>query len=94
MFPRPVFRQAYDRLNVVEEHTASARSLHLLQLAAEFGEDRVADRLGAVLRAGELPLGDVMEAQLREPAPAQAAAIAVFIPELASYDALLAEVAS
>jgi hypothetical protein len=51
----------------------------------------VADLLGAVLRAGELPLADVIEVQLRESA---AAALAVFIPELASYDALLAEVAS
>lgn len=94
MFPRPVFRQAYDRLSAVEERKASARYLQLLQLAAELGEDRVADRLGAVLRAGELPLADVMEAQLREPALVPAAALAVFIPELASYDALLAEVAS
>ena len=94
MFPRPVFRQAYDRLSTVEERKASARYLQLLQLAAEFGEDRVADRLGAVLRTGELPLAGVMELQLREPAPAPATAIAVFIPELASYDALLAEVAS
>jgi hypothetical protein len=94
MFPRPVFRQAYDRLSAVEERKASVRYLQLLQLAAEFGEDRVADLLGAVLRAGELPLADVIKDQLREPVPAQAATIAVFIPELACYDALLAEVAS
>lgn len=91
MFPRPVFRQAYDRLSAIEERMASARYLQLLQLAAEFGEDRVADCLGAVLRAGEPPLADVMEVQLREPAPAQPATIAVFTPELASYDALLTE---
>lgn len=94
LFPRPVFRQAYDRLHVVEERKASARYLRLLQLAAEFGEDRVADGLGALLRAGELPLADVLELQLREPAAALPAALAVFIPELASYDALLTEVAS
>lgn len=68
--------------------------LRLLQLAAEFGEDRVADCLGAVLRAGERPLADVIEGHLREPAPAPVAAIAAFTPELASYDALLTEVAS
>jgi hypothetical protein len=94
MFPRPVFRQAYDRLSAVEEGKAGARYLRLLQLAAEFGEDRVADGLGAALRAGELPLADVMELRLREPAPAQPATIAVFTPELAAYDALLTEVAS
>lgn len=94
MFPRPVFRQAYDRLSALEERNASARYLRLLQLAAEFGEDRVADCLGAVLRAGEPPLSEVLEVQLREPAPTQSVAIAVFVPELASYDALLGEVAS
>jgi hypothetical protein len=54
----------------------------------------VADRLGALLREGEPPLADVIEIQLREPAPALPATLAVFMPELASYDALLTEVAS
>jgi len=94
LFPRPVFRQAYDRLAASEESTASARYLRLLQLAAELGEDRLADAIGAALRAGELPLADAMETQLREPAPAAPAALAAFTPELASYDALLTEVAS
>lgn len=94
LFPRPVFRQAYDRLHASEERTASARYLRLLQLAAEFGEDCVADRIGALLRAGALPLADVIEPQLREPGPAAPAALAAFTPELASYDALIAEVAS
>lgn len=94
LFPRPVFRQAYDRLAASEERTASARYLRLLQLAAEFGEDRIADGLGALLRQGELPLADVVETQLRDPGPAVPAALAAFTPELASYDALLTEVAS
>src|SRR5690606_8882033 len=86
LFPPPVFRQAYDRLVTVEEHKASPRYLRLLQLAADFGEDRVAERLGALLREGELPLAEVMEHQLREPVPTRPAAITVFTPELASYD--------
>ena len=90
LFPRPAFRQAYERLVASEERTASARYLRLLQLAAELGEDRVAERIGAALRAGELPLADVMAIQLREPAPPAPAALAVFTPELAAYDALLA----
>lgn len=91
MFPRPVFRQAYDRLSAVEERKASARYLRLLHLAAEFGEDRVADGLGAALRAGELPLAETMAVHLRAPAPAPVAALAAFTPELAAYDALLTE---
>ena len=94
LFPRPAFRQAYDRLVASEERTASARYLRLLALAAELGEDRLAAAIGAALRAGELPLADALETQLREPAPAAPAALAVFTPELASYDALLTEVAS
>jgi len=96
LFPRPVFRQAYDRLHTLEERTASVRYLRLLQLAAECGEDRVADRLGALLRAGEAPLADVIEPQLREPTPSAPvpAVLAVFTPDLAAYDALLTEVAS
>ena len=91
LFPRPVFRHAYDRLHALDERTASARYLRLLQLAAEFGEEGVADRLGALLREGAPPLADVIDKQLREPVPVQAAALAVFTPELASYDALLTE---
>lgn len=94
LFPRPVFRQAYDRLAASDERNASARYLRLLQLAAELGEDPVAERIGAALRAGELPVADVIESQLREPARAAPAALAAFTPELLSYDALLAEVAS
>lgn len=94
LFPRPVFRQAYDRLHAAEERTASGRYVRVLQLAATYGEDRVADVLGALLRLGELPLADVIEPQLREPAPVVVTALAAFTPELASYDALLTEVAS
>jgi hypothetical protein len=94
LFPRPVFRHAFDRLTLIEERKASERYLRLLQLAADFGEDRVADSLGALLRAGELPLADVVEVQLRDPIPATPLALTVFTPELGSYDALITEVAS
>ena len=94
LFPRPVFRHAFDRLTAFEERKASERYLRLLQLAADFGEDRVADLLGALLRAGELPLADVVEVQLRDPVPATPLALTVFTPEFGTYDALIAEVAS
>ena len=93
LFPRPVFRQAYDRLKAMEERKASERYLRLLQLAAEFGEDRVADGLGALLRQGKLPLADVIEVALRDPIPLQSQSIEPFIPDLTSYDALISEVA-
>ena len=94
LFPRPVFRQTYDRLKAAEEGKASARYLRLLQLAAEYGEDRVADALGTVLRQGELPMADVIELGLRTPVPVRPEEIAPFTPDLGAYDSLIAEVAS
>lgn len=94
LFPRPVFRQAYDRLQVAQECTASVRYLRLLQLAAAFGEDRVATALGTVLRQGELPMAEVIELGLREPVCVRAVQMSAFTPDLLSYDSLIAEVAS
>jgi len=94
LFPRPVYRQAYDRLLAVEEPKASGRYLRLLHLAAQFGEDRVGTALGTHLRQGELPLAEVIELGLREAAPAVPVEIAAFTPDLSSYDGLIAEVAS
>jgi transposase len=94
LFPRTAFRQAYDRLLLIEERTASARYLALLKLASEHGEDRVADLLGILLRQGEPPLGDVIELQLASPLKSEAILLSVLIPELQTYDALIEEVAS
>jgi hypothetical protein len=94
LFPRPVFRQAYDRLLAAEEPKASGRYLRLLHLAAAFGEDRVGTALGTLLRKGELPEADVIEVGLREVAPALPVEIAAFTPDLASYDNLITEAAS
>jgi transposase InsO family protein len=94
LFPRPVFRQTYDQLLAAEAGTASACYLRLLQLAAEFGEDRVGEALGAVLRQGGLPQAAALELALRAPdrAPALPPALAPFIPDLSPYDGLIAEV--
>lgn len=94
LFPRAVFRQAYDRLRTDDLLKASERYLRLLQLAAEFGEDRVGDALGALLRQAELPLADIIEVKLREASPADPAALSPFVPDLNGYDALISEVAS
>ncbi|MDI1273574.1 IS21 family transposase [Polaromonas sp.] len=94
LFPRPVFRQAYDRLAAQEEGQASLRYLRLLQLAALFGEDRVATALGTVLRDGALPLAENLEPGLREVPPPRPVELAAFTPDLSSYDSLIAEVAS
>ena len=51
----------------------------------------VASVLGALLRAGEVPQASAVEAQLQA-APLSARHLAVFVPELLSYDQLVQEV--
>ena len=94
LFPRPVFRHAYDRLAALDESRASARYLQVLHLAAKWGEDRVADALGALLRQGEPPLAERIEPGLHEPRPPRPVEMAAFVPDLSAYDILVTEVAS
>jgi transposase len=94
LFPRPVLRQAYDRLRAADQGRADQTYLRLLALAADFGEDPVCQLIGAVLREGELPLPDRIEPQLHHPLPTTPTMVTPFVPELRSYDGLIAEVAS
>lgn len=91
MFPRAVFRQAYDRLRVADEPRADRDYLGVLLLAAERGEEEVASALGAILREGAVPRRQEVEPRLA-PREAGAPTLATFTPELQSYDQLLAEV--
>lgn len=93
LFPRPVFRQAYDQLKRVEERRADHHYVRLLALAAEAGEDRVAAALGKTLRAGVVPLPMAIDELLRsEQSDVPTRAMVTFDPELKSYDGLLEEV--
>lgn len=94
MFPRPVFRQAYDRLHGAEEQTANKRYLKVLQLAADHGEERIAGIVGAFLRAGELPRATLISEQLEQPSLKPSVQMKVFTPTLDGYDELITEVAS
>lgn len=91
LFPRPVFRQAYDALAREDASRASRDYVELLGLAAAQGEDEVAAVLGAALRQGALPRpGPITEALARHkgepPAPPRLPALT---PELTAYDQLL-----
>jgi transposase InsO family protein len=94
LFPRPAFRQAYDRLKAADEGKSSVRYLRLLKLASEFGEDVVAEKVGRFLREGRLALADCIEVELRDREPRKALEMAAFTPDLSRYDQLLSEVAS
>jgi len=89
LFPRPVFRQAYDRLKVIEESQADFRYVRLLALAAQVGEDGVAAALAALLREGLAPLPEATQARLQLAPPTRPVELVAFVPELHSYDTLL-----
>jgi hypothetical protein len=57
-------------------------------MAAECGEDEVANVLGGLLREDVLPTEDGVRERLAQPAEAQPS-MARFVPEIASYDQLL-----
>lgn len=94
MFPRPVFRQAYDRLEAADERTANAGYLKLLKLAAEHGESRIGGLIGTALREGLLPCAKDIEEQLDQPPMRAAIAMEALTPTLEGYDELITEVAS
>jgi len=91
LFPRAVFRQAYDALAREDALRASRDYLELLDLAAAQGEDEVAAVLGAALRENQLPRPTLIAKALAStrgepPAPPDLPALT---PELAAYDQLL-----
>jgi transposase len=94
MFPKTVFRQAYDRLEATDERNANAAYLKLLKLAADHGESRIGGLIGTVLRAGELPCAKRIAEQLDQPPMRPAIAMEVLTPTLDGYDELIREVAS
>ena len=93
LFPRPAFRQAYDQLVRADERQADRHYLALLALAAVRGEDEIAAAIGVLLRAARVPWPPEVETLLG-PRDLAAPRLAAFIPELQSYDALIAEVSA
>ena len=88
LFPRPVFRQVYDRLKQRDVRRADGTYVRILALAAELGEESVADVLGRLLREGVTPHDDLVRDQLAAPTSAPPT-LASFEPQLRDYDELL-----
>lgn len=89
LYPSLVFRQAYDRLVQHEPGRAQTDYVQILALAADTGEACVEETLSALLRAGEAPSAQLVRAtitKIKEPE-----ILAVFTPELKSYDLLHAQ---
>ena len=90
LFPRLVFRQAYDRLVATGPDRADRDYVAVLALTARTDEAQVADILGALLRAGEPPRADAIKLRLQT-TPPPIRDLAAFVPELHSYDQLVQE---
>ena len=91
LFPRPVFRLAWEALDArLEPRKACRVYVGLLYLAAMHGcEAALADHLAAVLDAGGTPDLDTARAAVAPPAPASVPAVSVPAPDLSGYDRLL-----
>jgi len=92
LFPRSIFRVAYDDLQSRLPGQADREYLHLLKLAAEESEERVAAALHQVLSAGEpisfARMRELVIAKSSEALP-QAPSVTINAMPLASYDQLL-----
>jgi len=86
LFPALVFRQAYDRLVLLEPKRADAHYVQILALAADTGEAVVAEALSALLREALDPTVERIRARLGT--VTEPTILAAFVPELASYDQL------
>jgi hypothetical protein len=93
-FPTLVFRRAHEALRVaLAERRADVEYLRILHRAARTLESEVEAALEMLLEAGQVPLADRV-AELVEPERPLVPELAAPVVELASYDALLEEVAA
>ena len=89
VFPRAVYRQTWERLEAAcPERQACKTMVGLLALAAEGHEAQLADELEQLIELGQLPELQALR-QLLSPRPGVLPTVAVELPGLAGYDALL-----
>ena len=93
LFPREAYRQTWEQLEAqMTQRDAGKTMVGLLDLAANHGVEAVlADRLDALLAAGELPHLDQLRSAFA-PRQAQCPEVVIEMPAAALYDnTLLAE---
>lgn len=90
LFPRTVFRQAYDALVTHEKEAADKQYIELLWLASTRGENEVADALGAELRAGRVPCAQTLP-MATDPGQDSPPPLRALTPDLSAYDKLISE---
>jgi hypothetical protein len=87
LFPRLIFRQAYDSLLLHNDERADKEYLRILNQAALGSEDAVATALKNLLEAGAVPISDAVKQQCDLPKAVPTVAVAE--PSLDGYDKLL-----
>ena len=93
LFPSLVFRSAYDALRSTHGERADAEYVRILYLAAVSGEQVVEQAVAELLDGGERFDADRVRRAVRPERP-NVPEIAIGVPDLKVYDALLAEAAS
>ncbi len=89
LFPTDIFRQAFDLLDEsVSRWQADVNYLRILRLAARTMETDVEVALRKIIRAGELPLFERIEARVAPPEPS-VPDLEIPVVELMPYDELL-----
>jgi hypothetical protein len=87
LFPRTVFRQAYDALLAWNDEKADKYYLQILNSAVMEGEDQVATALHLLLDGGRVPSSENVLELCRT--KAEIPDVQVTVPSLRSYDGLL-----
>jgi hypothetical protein len=89
VFPREVYRLTWERLSAqLPERDACKTMVGLLALAADGHEAQLADELEQLLEMGQMPELRALT-ELVAPRRGELPEVAVQLPQLAGYDALL-----
>lgn len=87
LFPRTVFRRAYDALLAQDDERADKEYLRILNTAALEGEEKVASALEHLLTSNILPSSERVSRLTKN--PKEIPQVHVAAPNLSDYDALL-----
>lgn len=93
LFPTLVFRRAYDLLRSFHGERADAEYVRILYMAATSGEELVERSLHELLNCGERFDADRVRGAVRPERPS-VPTVAIGVPDLRAYDALLQEAVS
>jgi hypothetical protein len=89
LFPSLTFRRGYDALVERDARSADLEYLRILQLAAMTLESAVEAALGQLLAGGAVPSYERVKARVVPEAVPRCPELAIVVPDLRAYDALI-----